>query len=419
VTGDRTLEAAGVCGDRLRRDIEHLATFGATAAGGVSRTSFSSADRAVRDWLVTVAAEHGLTMRTDGIGNVVLRLEAPDAPDAAPVWTGSHLDSVPEGGRFDGVVGSVAALEVVRRLAETRTPLARPVEAVVFADEEGNYHHLLGSTALVRDFSADELGALRGRDGDPLIDALAGMGWDVAAATRTALPRGAVHAFVELHIEQGPVLESSGTDLGVVTSITGLGGGRLEFIGRQDHAGTTPMTMRRDPLRGAGAFLTRLPEVAAAVGPAAVVTCGRIDVEPGGTNVVPARARLQLDFRDPLPGGLLRLEEAVLRTARSAASENDLEVRYQRESLTEPIAMDDGLQALIEMTARQRGLSTMRLPSGAGHDSQNMARLAPTAMLFVPSVDGRSHSLSERSSWEHIVDGADVLLDVVSHLAQR
>ncbi|MGH3585065.1 MAG: M20/M25/M40 family metallo-hydrolase, partial [Pseudonocardia sp.] len=237
--GDQ-LPAFAVSSARLRRDLEHVAGYGATASGGVGRTSFSAADREVRAWLTDACSQAGLAMRTDGIGNVFIRLEASGAPAGTPpVRAGSHLDSVPEGGRFDGALGSLAALEVVRRLAEEGVPLRRPVEAVVFADEEGNYHHLLGSTALVRDFPPDELRELRGRDGDRLVDALRAMNWDVDAASRTAVPPGDAHAYVELHIEQGSVLESTGATIGVVTAIVGMGGGELEFHGRQDHAGTT------------------------------------------------------------------------------------------------------------------------------------------------------------------------------------
>ncbi|MBB5787034.1 Zn-dependent hydrolase [Jiangella mangrovi] len=404
-------------GARLRATLETLATFGAEPSGGVSRTSFSPADAAARAWLRDQCEASGLSQRTDGIGNIVVTVPAPDASEQAAVWTGSHIDSVPDGGRFDGALGSMAALEVVRRLAETRVPLRRPVEMVVFADEEGCYHHLLGSTALVRPYAADELERLRGRDGDRLVDALDALGWDVAAATRTTVPPGTVHAFVELHIEQGAVLESAGTDLGVVTSIVGMGGGALEFIGRADHAGTTPMRLRRDPLRGAGEFLAGLPAVTASISETAVATCGIIAVEPGGANVVPSLARLQLDFRDVRRSSIEALESALVDAARRAAAAHDLEVRYTRDSITDPAPLDPRIQDLIESVASAQGHSTRRMPSGAGHDSQNMSRIAPTGMIFIPSTGGRSHSPAEHSSWEDIERGANVLLRTIVALA--
>lgn len=401
--------------DRLRNDLEQVSRFGADPSGGVTRTSFSAADRQVRDWLAEQAAATGLALRTDGIGNVFLRV--PGGGDGAPVWLGSHLDSVPAGGGFDGALGSLAGLEAARRLVEERVPLRRPVEVAVFADEEGSYHHLLGSTGLVRNYQPEELAELRGRDGDRLVDALAGMGWDPAAATRTAIPPGAVSAYLELHIEQGPVLEARNVPIGVVTGIVGLGGGELVFTGRQDHAGTTPMPDRQDPLRGAAELLTRLPELAASVSQAAVATCGIIQAEPGASNVVPGLCRLQLDFRDPDRDRLLALEQAIVAAARQAADRHRVSVDYRRDSITDPVRMDPRIQDLIESAATGLGLDTLRLPSGAGHDAQNLAQLAPTGMIFVPSVAGRSHSPAERTRWEDVENGANVLLAAAHRLA--
>lgn len=405
-----------VDGARLRSALETLAQFGAAPSGGVSRTSFSPADSAARAWVLDRCEAAGLRVRTDGIGNMFVTV--PGAPDdARPVWTGSHIDSVPDGGRFDGALGSMAALEVACRLAESNVALRRPVEAVIFADEEGCYHHLLGSTALVRSYSPDELAKLEGRDGDRLVDALQGLGWDLEAASATAVPAGSVHAFVELHIEQGAVLEASSVDIGVVTSIVGMGGGRLEFEGRADHAGTTPMNLRRDPLRAAGELLTRLPEVTASISPTAVATCGIIGVEPGAANVVPSLARLQLDYRDVRRDLIEALEDALFEAANEAADRHDLQVRFTRDSITNPAPMDQRLQDLIESAATAQGRSTLRMPSGAGHDSQNMSRLAPTGMIFIPSTGGRSHSPAEHSTWADIEAGANVLLQTVLSLA--
>jgi N-carbamoyl-L-amino-acid hydrolase len=403
--------------DRLRRDLEDVARFGAQPTGGITRTSFSGADRQVRAWLAQQAVDAGLTMRTDGIGNIFLRVAGGGA--GPPVWMGSHLDTVPDGGGFDGALGSLAALEAARRLAEERVPLRRPVEVAIFADEEGNYHHLCGSTALVRGYSADELATIRGRDGDLLVDALAAMGWDPQAATRVTIAPGSVHAFVELHIEQGAVLESEAVQIGVVTGIVGLGGGELVFTGRQDHAGTTPMPMRQDALRGAADLITRLPAVTASVSDAAVATCGVIETQPGATNVVPGLCRLQLDFRDPDRDRLLALEQAIVTAAEQAAGRHGVEVTYRRQSITDPVALDQRIQAVIESAARRLGLSTLRLPSGAGHDAQNLAKVAPTAMVFVPSVAGRSHAPAELTTWDDVGNGANVLLATVSELATK
>lgn len=326
-----------ISAERIRADIEHLAAIGATANGGVSRTSFSAADRQVRAWLAEQCDQFGLAMQTDGIGNIFITWGAQDGPERATVYAGSHLDSVPEGGRFDGVLGSVAALEVLRTLSEQQVPLTRPVGAIIFADEEGNYHHLLGSTALAEGYSWDQLQTFRGRDGDLLVEALERMGWDPQAAAGVRWPPEQVHAFLELHIEQGPVLEEAGIDIGVVTSIVGLAAGQVEFVGRQDHAGTTPMGQRADPMPAAGAFLAALQDITGRGSATAVLTCGLLDVIPGGTNVVPERVRLHLDFRDPDLSVMHTLEQAIIEVADRAGAEHGVSAAYQRLSITAPV----------------------------------------------------------------------------------
>src|SRR5690625_1173065 len=214
-----------------------------------------------------------------------------------------------------------------------------------------------------------------------------------------------------------PHTEAAGVDIGIVTSIVGLGGGQVTFTGRQDHAGTTPMRQRLDPMPAAGAFLAQLPAIAAAAGDAAVLTCGLIEAEPGGTNVVPHQVTAHLDFRAPHPQALASLEQGIIEAASAAAEAHGVQSRYTRHSITRPVPLDPVLQDELHLSAKAQGLSTTTLPSGAGHDSQNMAQIAPTAMVFIPSRHGRSHSPAEHSSWAAIENGANVLLDVLLGLA--
>lgn len=404
--------------ERLKRDLETLRTIGRAESGGVSRTSYSPADREARQWYEDRCAEANLVVTVDGLGNMVTRAQN-ETFDRLPIWTGSHIDSVPDGGHLDGALGSIAALECLRRLTEENIPLSRPVRAVVFADEEGNYSHLFGSSGIARGFDREQLEAMTGRDDDRLVDRLADWGWDIDAATRTKIDPGEIHAFVELHIEQGPNLEATGIDIGVVTSIVGLSGAKVRFQGRADHAGTTPMTMRKDALLAAADFLTTLPEIAKSISDAAVVTCGLIGVEPGGANVVPGTATLTLDFRDPDLAQLTALGEAIERSARDVAARYDLTVSWRPDALVEPVPLDSGIRHLITASAKELGYSHTDIPSGAGHDSQNMAWIAPTAMIFVPSKDGRSHSPAEDTSWEDIEKGANVLLATLVALASE
>ena len=407
-------------GERLRDDVEALATFGANSTGGIDRPSFSAADTRARAWLTDRCEQTGLRVREDGIGNLFIRIE-PDgdpATDQPPVWTGSHLDSVPNGGRFDGAAGVLAAVEVLRCLREQRVPLTRPVEAVVWSDEEGCYQGLLGSGTLVDGLSDGDLDRIVGRDGRTLRQALADSGRDPAAAVRAKPPRASAHSYLELHVEQGPLLEDEGYDVGVVTGIVGLVHGQATFTGRADHAGATPMDRRRDALRSAAAFVlgaARLP--AELKRPDAVVTCGELRVAPGADNVVPSHAACRLDFRDPDIHGLLELRESVVTLARRCAADHETTVDVDWSHLADPVSMDDDLQTLIGTVADQLGYRSTALPSRAGHDAQKIARVAPTAMVFVPSRDGRSHCPEEHTDPEQLARGADVLANAVAALA--
>lgn len=412
-------EKLSVNAQRLISDLEELGQIGRLDTGGMGRTSFSAADLQARKWFLGRCEEAGLTAEMDGIGNIIVSSPAVDPSIAGkpPVWTGSHIDAVPNGGTFDGPLGALAALECLRRIHESGVSLARPVQSIVYTDEEGNYAHLLGSSALSRGFSVAELEAMTGRDGDRFADTFSAAGGSVEAASAVRLAPGSLHATVELHIEQGPVLESLGHDIGVVTGIVAIGGGMVSFLGRADHAGTTPMGARQDAAVAAGAMLVALPGIARSVSSSAVATSGIISAEPGGTNVIPGAAHLSVDFREPTADGLAALEAAVVSAGRSIAQEYGVRVEFDFEDSIAPAPLDAGIQALIAEAAAGRGLVSSPIPSGAGHDSQNMAPLAPTGMIFIPSIDGRSHCPEERSSWEDVENGANVLLDTVLRLA--
>jgi len=408
-----------VDGARLRADLEELGRIGRVPEGGISRTSFSDADRAARAWYLSRCAEAGLSAVIDGIGNIIVSSPAvPKDVAARPaVWSGSHIDTVPNGGQFDGALGSLAALECLRRIHESGTVLDRPVRAVVYTDEEGNYAHLLGSSALVRGFSRAELEAMTGRDGDRFADAFIAAGGDLDAAATVRVDPSTIHATVELHIEQGPVLEQRGHDIGLVTGIVGLGGGTLTFRGRADHAGTTPMNLRKDALRAAAELLASLPEIAASISDRAVITSGIVHVQPGSANVVPGIVTCSIDYRDLDPQNLDALGAAITAAAHNVAAASGVEVEVDFEPSIPPAPLDAGIRAIIAESAASRDFVASDLPSGAGHDSQNLATIAPTAMIFVPSIDGRSHCPEEDTAWRDVENGANVLLDTLIALA--
>ena len=401
--------------NRLRDDLETLGKIGRTSGAGITRTSFSRSDTQARQWYQASCRAAGLNVCVDGVGNMFA--DTGSDAEVAAVWSGSHIDTVPDGGAFDGAVGAVAALECVRRIAEEGMPLSRPVRAVVFTDEEGNYSHLFGSSALTRGFDEEQLRAMVGRDGDHLVDAMAASGWDVGAFTTTRIDPESVYAFVELHIEQGPKLEATATQIGVVTSIVGLGGAVVEFRGRADHAGTTPMTERKDPLLAAADLIAAMPSIAASVSDVAVATCGRVDTAPGSANVVPSLARLTLDYRDPDAARLGTLSARLKAKAAQAASARGVRYAWFPDLPIAPTELDPQIRSLIDRRANGLGLSTLAMPSGAGHDSQNMATIAPTGMIFVPSKGGRSHCPDEDTDWADVTNGANVLLNTLVELA--
>jgi N-carbamoyl-L-amino-acid hydrolase len=400
---------------RLRADLETLSQIGRNPGGGITRTSFSAADMQAREWYRSQCRRAGLNLHVDAIGNMFA--DAGSDPAVAAVCSGSHIDTVPDGGAFDGAVGALAALECVRRIAEEGISLRRPVRAVVFADEEGNYSHLLGSSALTRGFTREHVEGMVGRDGDRLVDAMSAAGWDTGGLAGTRIDPAAVSAFVELHIEQGPKLEEAGIPIGVVSSIVGLGGGVVEFRGRADHAGTTPMTARQDPMRAAADLIAALPGIAASASDTAVATCGRVDTLPGGANVVPSLVRVTLDFRDQDAATLDLLGEAIRARAAEAASTHGVSCGLLLDPPIAPTGLNPRVRSIIEKQAAGLRLSAVSLPSGAGHDSQNMATIAPTGMIFIPSAGGRSHCPEEQTDFSDVANGANVLLSTLVELA--
>lgn len=416
---DSAPEVFVVNAERLVADLEKLGTFGRNALGGIDRTSFSRADVAARKWLIGRCENAGLRVALDGIGNMVISSPALEdgIADRAPVWTGSHIDAVPNGGAFDGPLGVMAAIECLRRLHEQSVVLQRPVRAVVYTDEEGNYTHLFGSSALARGFTVEQLTSFVGRDGDSFAETFQAFGGNLESAATVQQSLGDLHATVELHIEQGPILEKSGIDIGIVTGIVAIGGGTVRFTGQADHAGTTPMEGRRDAVVAAAEFITRLPAIAAQVGPASVVTTGIISALPGGSNVIAESAEVVVDYRDPAFDRAQQLEALIREAAQIVAQRHRIEVEFELEDVVPNAPMDEGIRTMIRESAEAMGYTFVSIPSGAGHDSQNMAAIAPTAMIFVPSTGGRSHSPAEYTPWPDVVRGANTLLGTVLRLA--
>ena len=401
--------------DRLRDDFDALAAIGATADGGIERLALTPAHLEARAWFLRRASEAGLETVVDAAGNhsAILPSTAPDAPT---LLLGSHLDSVPRGGRFDGALGVLAALEVLRVVQAERLELPVALEAIDFSDEEGTLVGLLGSLAAAGALDADMLAAPRGGR-KALLAALARAGLDEARLIDARRDPRTLAGYLELHIEQGPVLEQAGVQIGVVTAIVGSRSLELVFEGASAHAGTTPMAARRDAGLGAARFVDRVHETVSSGFPGTVATVGSIELEPGAFNVVPGRARVLLEFRAGTAAELDRLEQRLLDEARSVAAAQRLELQARPVGRWEPTALDPSVRAVIAAAAASLGLSTQELASGAGHDAQALAQVTRAGMIFVPSVGGVSHQPGELTPWQDCVNGADVLLQSALGLA--
>jgi beta-ureidopropionase / N-carbamoyl-L-amino-acid hydrolase len=399
---------------RLRRDLEELGEIGTTPEGGVWRSSFSEADMEARRWYVRRLEEAGLHHWIDAAGNIYARV----GEGGPAVIAGSHLDSVPNGGRFDGALGVMAALECLRTIKDHGEQPRLPIEAVAFTDEEGRFGGFVGSFAVIGTMTYEEI--LRRRDlrGMPLADAMRQVGLDptnIGAARRD--PKD-IKAYVELHIEQGPILESLSVPIGVVQGIVAGSRTWITFHGRADHAGTTPMAMRQDAFLGAADFGLRVRDLVLTEGSGTTVgTVGAMDLKPGASNIVPDTAFLTLDLRDISGAVLQRLLERVGALAQEIADKWDLRVTVERMRLSEAAQMSPHIQAVIDEVARDLGHKTHWMNSGAGHDAQVMAKISEAGMIFVPSRQGRSHSPAEFTDWDQVENGANVLLYTLLRLA--
>jgi hydantoinase/carbamoylase family amidase len=391
----------------LLDDLEALSAIGADSRGGVSRFAWTPELSHANAWLANRMREAGGDVHIDAAGNVIGRWSAGTGP---AILCGSHIDTVPQGGRFDGALGVLSALEAVRTLQASGHQLSRPIWVVAFNDEEGTRFRtsMLGSRAFLGLLDLEDW-QKRGVD-----QAMETAGFDFARLPEAAMI-GDVGAYLELHIEQGPVLERARADVGIVSAITGLLGLRATFAGEANHAGTTPMRGRRDAGIGAARTIVALRDAALEDGEV-MATVGSVRIEPGGANVIPGTAVIDLDLRAATPAALDRVREMARSTISRIAGEEHLTVEVQQMHRKDPAAMDPTLQQTLREAALSQGARHLDMVSGAGHDAMLMALKVPTAMLFVPSQRGISHNPSEYTSPEACELGARVLAQALAKL---
>jgi N-carbamoyl-L-amino-acid hydrolase len=393
---------------RLLADMRKLAEFGKVGTG-VNRPAFSAADMAAREWLGDRMTDAGLDAQIDGVGNVFGRSRGP----GPAILIGSHSDSVPRGGWLDGAMGVIYGLEIARAASEASG--GPSIDVIAFEEEEGAYLPLLGSLSFCGDLKDGDIDAARNTSGELLSEAIAEAGLANRPAAR--FEDGRYRAYLEAHIEQGPRLEAENLKIGVVTAIVGIRRFRVAFGGRADHAGTTPMAMRHDAgrvaIRVAGEMIDRFERDA---GPDTVWNIGKMTFAPGAANVVPSTAEFLFEFRDTDAAFMEILEGRLQEIVQRANGAEPVAVSLEKTAEIPPTPMDPALGEIIEAAGRDAGAASMRMPSGGGHDAMVLARHMPTAMLFVPSIGGRSHDIEEDTDEDDIVLGCEVLADVVNRL---
>lgn len=409
------METLQINSPRLQKDFDALAQIGTTGNGGVHRPTFSENHLAARAWFRERALAEGLEFRQDAIGNHSAILRAKN-PDAKTLLLGSHLDSVPNGGRFDGALGVLAALEVLRTVRDAGLDLPVHLEAIDFTDEEGTLIGLMGSQALIGKLSPAELTKPRGGR-EAFEEGLARAGLDEAIIPTAARSRESLAAFLEIHIEQGPRLQTSKCDIGIVTNIVGINAYKLTFIGRADHAGTTPMDARRDAGLGAATLMLRAREEVMRDFQNCVINFGQISFSPSAYNIVPERAELAMEYRAPSQLELEMLKSRLMDLAQQTAQQLNLKLETVENGCVRATPCSLKVQDAFTAACSTLNLRCTRLTSGAGHDTMSLAQITPAGMIFIPSTGG-SHNPNEFAHWEDCVNGANVLLHAALELAK-
>jgi N-carbamoyl-L-amino-acid hydrolase len=403
--------ALRVNGQRVNAHLAGLSQFGKTPEGGTHRLAYSDADRQGREYAMTLMREAKLDVSVDAAGNLVGRRAGRD-PSLKPLVIGSHIDSVPEGGSYDGQVGSMGAIEVAHTLAENNVALRHPLEVIIFQNEEGG---TIGSHAIAKGLTEKELNLVTNSK-KTIREGIKFIGGDPDKLTTVVRKPGDIAAYVELHIEQGGVLHSEKINIGVVEGIVGINWWDVTIEGFANHAGTTPMKGRRDALLAAAKYVEAVNRVVTSVPGRQVGTVGKMQAFPGAYNVIPGKVTTSLGLRDLDAAKTQMLFEKILVEVRQVEQATGTKFEFKQTNSTPPAPTDVRVRRVIDEAAKQLGLTTKFMPSGAGHDAQEMANLGPVGMIFVPSVDGISHSPREFSRPEDITNGTNTLLHTLLKL---
>jgi N-carbamoyl-L-amino-acid hydrolase len=394
---------------RIEERIMKLSEFGRNPYGGVSRVAFSDADVQGRNYVMSLMKEAGLTVRIDAAGNIIGRREGRE-PRLPVILFGSHIDSVPSGGNYDGDVGSIGAIEAAQVLNENKITTRHPLEVVVFANEEGG---LIGSRGMAAGLTPEAL-AVVSQSGKTMREGIRTIGGNPDRLAEARRQKGDIKAYLELHIEQGGILDSEKINIGVVEGIVGINWWDVTLDGFANHAGTTPMDKRQDAMLAAAHLIIAVNRVVTGVAGRQVGTVGRIAAEPGARNVIPGRVVMSLELRDLSAEKVQSLFARIQEEAKAIEQRSGVKISFTPiDANSIPALTDERIRKLIADSARELGLTSKLMPSGAGHDAQDIARIAPVGMIFVPSVGGISHSPKEFTRPEDMANGANVLLQTI------
>jgi N-carbamoyl-L-amino-acid hydrolase len=403
---------------RLQSTLEELSKYGRNADGGVTRTAFSKEDQAAREYAMGLMKDAGLQVRVDLAGNIFGRRAG--SQNLPTLLFGSHIDSVLHGGNFDGDVGSMGAIEVARALQEHKVVTRHPLEVVIWENEEGN-HFSQGTfgSAAAAGLLNDDILKREDDQGLTLADWLRRYGQDPARFSEARIPPASLGGYVELHIEQGGTLDEARIPIGVVQGIVGINGWTCVNEGFANHAGTTPMNGRQDALAAASRDVLAVRDEVNRTPGRQVGTVGTMKVGPGAPNVIPGRVEFSIDLRDLESARIKSVWARIQKRFEAIAAEENVTTTCKLMETVEPAQADAEFRATIHDAATATGLATLDLPSGAGHDAQNMAKITRMGMIFVPSRGGISHSPKEFSTWEHVANGAEVLYRTILLLDER
>lgn len=402
--------------ERLKQDIEDLSKVGRVDSSGIYRMAFSDGDIAGRQWFKQRLEQAQLEIYEDGAANIHGRLRWDGKTPS--VMTGSHLDTVPGAGHLDGALGVLVGLECLRCAKEQNIKLRYPLEVVAFTDEEGRFGGMLGSQSIAGHLTPEKILNAIDLDGIKLTEAMEKRGYDAMQALHARRNPESIHTFLELHIEQGPILDQMGFSVGLVDAIAGLFKWEVSLIGTPNHAGTTPMHMRNDAFQALAEFSSQIQRVLDENGSErSVATIGKVEISPGAANVVPGKAVFSLEVRDTEQRTLDELRNAFRRSLSAIARRRDVMFEFTVLSEIQPVKCDVGLIEVLKSVTDELKIPSLQMASGAAHDTQFIASITRAAMVFVPSKEGRSHSVAEWTDMEHIEKGANVLLNTLIRIA--